>query len=344
MWLIVVLVILSVVTALLLTIVIYGAEKLAHMRKIERAVRNAWFAQGACEGDQCLVRVRPLSFPTTTSAAFDPALALKLGDYLSRIEVAGSYFKATKQEVPFQHPEDSRLLAVLPAPPPDYRPAFGAVYIVENRKIVIAMRGTSTSEEVSRDLQTNQEPFPEHETESMVHKGFLRTWKDHVNTILQILVQEQPEHVYLVGHSLGGAVATVGALELALRGYPVTCYTFGSPRIGNDGFADVLKNSEAVCWRVINECDFIKDMPPPVSPNFEDPEQPPFKYSHAGSELEFTQNNGSFKNNHVLEVYLKHMEYMATLNENSTGSERHAQPSAVTHPLDNVQSSHDIHP
>ncbi|RVW38708.1 hypothetical protein CK203_077483 [Vitis vinifera] len=52
-------------------------------------------------------------------------------------------------------------------------------------------------------------------------------------------------HVYVTGHSLGGALATLLALELsssqlAKRGViSVTMYNFGSPRVGNKRFAEV---------------------------------------------------------------------------------------------------------
>ena len=36
------------------------------------------------------------------------------------------------------------------------------------------------------------------------------------------------------GHSLGGALATLAALHLALQGYEVECVTFGCPKVGDE--------------------------------------------------------------------------------------------------------------
>jgi predicted lipase len=53
-----------------------------------------------------------------------------------------------------------------------------------------------------------------------------------------------PWQVYVTGHSLGGALATLCAYELCNRApskrahYSVTMYTYGAPRVGNKTFAD----------------------------------------------------------------------------------------------------------
>jgi hypothetical protein len=52
-------------------------------------------------------------------------------------------------------------------------------------------------------------------------------------------------HVYITGHSLGGALATLFAVELSSKlaksggQTQITMYNFGSPRVGNKQFADM---------------------------------------------------------------------------------------------------------
>ena len=70
-----------------------------------------------------------------------------------------------------------------------------------------------------------------------IHTGFFTSWQ---NTRCRILpdiekaLQKYPDYeLVLVGHSLGGAVAAIAALELQARGYQPQVTTFGQPRLGN---------------------------------------------------------------------------------------------------------------
>ena len=65
------------------------------------------------------------------------------------------------------------------------------------------------------------------------------------------LLQKHPDaNLYVIGHSMGAAMATVCVLDLKFR-YNLTrerafLYTFGSPRIGNDIFATFLRKQVKV--------------------------------------------------------------------------------------------------
>lgn len=77
-----------------------------------------------------------------------------------------------------------------------------------------------------------------------VHMGFYSSWKDCRRFIipqLEHLYDLYPSYtIHLVGHSLGGAVAALAALEIELLGWHPTVTTFGEPRIGNSGLRDYL--------------------------------------------------------------------------------------------------------
>ncbi|KAK5949171.1 hypothetical protein OHC33_009712 [Knufia fluminis] len=70
-----------------------------------------------------------------------------------------------------------------------------------------------------------------------IHSGFLTSWQNTRCTILphvEDALEKHPDYkLVLVGHSLGGAVATVAALEFQARGYEPHVTTFGEPRLGN---------------------------------------------------------------------------------------------------------------
>ncbi|CAK9154717.1 unnamed protein product [Ilex paraguariensis] len=111
-----------------------------------------------------------------------------------------------------------------------------------------------------------------------VHGGFLSAY-DSVRTRIISLIKltvgnmdDCPElaskwHVYVTGHSLGGALATLLALELSSSqlakcgAINVTMYNFGSPRVGNRRFADVYNEKVKDSWRVVNHRDIIPTVP-----------------------------------------------------------------------------------
>lgn len=129
--------------------------------------------------------------------------------------------------------------------------------------IVVAFRGTYSITNTVVDLSTVPQeyvPYPSPEdggetppkepdhrcTNCTVHMGFLSSWKaarDDVLPHLKQLHQQYPDYpLYLIGHSLGGAVAALAALELkVIFGWDnIVVTTFGEPRVGNEGFVKYL--------------------------------------------------------------------------------------------------------
>lgn len=111
-------------------------------------------------------------------------------------------------------------------------------YIMGNdRTIVVAFRGTEIKklQDWTTDLKAGFKP----ECGGNVHCGFQSAidhiWESLVVTILQFRTKNQK--LFLTGHSLGGALATLSAIRLVKSGQPVDAlYTYGSPRVGNRAF------------------------------------------------------------------------------------------------------------
>jgi len=79
------------------------------------------------------------------------------------------------------------------------------------------------------------------------------------------------EAIWLTGHSLGGAIASIGASYLHHRGFPesrIYIYTFGAPRVGD---AEYRRHMNKIFtyryWRFLHNHDIVPDVPfPGVSP------------------------------------------------------------------------------
>jgi len=84
--------------------------------------------------------------------------------------------------------------------------------------------------------------------------------------------------VYCTGHSLGGSLAQLFALDLASNCElilqlmqqgtpevrlqpPIGVYTYGQPRVGNRAFSRIFKRRVPHCFRVVNEGDVITTIP-----------------------------------------------------------------------------------
>ncbi|MDW8312444.1 MAG: lipase family protein [Burkholderiales bacterium] len=111
----------------------------------------------------------------------------------------------------------------------------------ESKEAIIAIRGTIPTfpPDVATDaLLMDLSPV----TDGGVHAGFLRAWSSVVERVDEAL----PAHalggvtVHCIGHSLGGALATLAADHLSRRGARVFLYTFGAPRVGGAGFCQQL--------------------------------------------------------------------------------------------------------
>jgi hypothetical protein len=101
-----------------------------------------------------------------------------------------------------------------------------------------------------------------------VHTGFFQAYwpiRETLFSTVQELLRANPRPVYLAGHSLGGALATMATAELAnhgdawIRDSIAACYTFGSPRVGDSSFDQFVK---VPLYRVTNGVDLVPAVPP----------------------------------------------------------------------------------
>ncbi|PKA57650.1 Phospholipase A(1) DAD1, chloroplastic [Apostasia shenzhenica] len=105
---------------------------------------------------------------------------------------------------------------------------------------------------------------------AMVHHGFYYAYHNTTmrtgvfDAIQKIRKLYGDKHITVVGHSMGGAMASFCALDLKVNygARDVRLMTFGQPRIGNTAFASYFKEHLPHAIRVTNGHDLVPHLPP----------------------------------------------------------------------------------
>tara|TARA_B100001113_G_scaffold353753_1_gene359617 strand:- start:8894 stop:9652 length:759 start_codon:yes stop_codon:yes gene_type:complete len=131
--------------------------------------------------------------------------------------------------------------------------------VVKDRNdLWFAFRGTEPSKlnDVMADLNLIKNAA---KAGGKVHSGFQQEVNDLWMDILAEIEHNQQlkvqKDIYMTGHSLGAAMATIAATRHA----PVELFTFGSPRVGGPKF---IKNIKCPHLRFMNNNDIVCRIPP----------------------------------------------------------------------------------
>jgi hypothetical protein len=102
------------------------------------------------------------------------------------------------------------------------------------------------------------------DTSMQVHSGFLGAYQSVREAVINIVKKNPLPKVVTVGHSLGGALAILSALDIAFNvpGKVVSCYTFGAPKVGNASFAKTYQEKVTQTFRFVNGSDVVPSCPP----------------------------------------------------------------------------------
>lgn len=139
-----------------------------------------------------------------------------------------------------------------------YRPEAGGkledrVYTrVEGDTTYVSFAGTEDSRDAKIDASIGDVEVPKEWTggrPARAHAGFVRTY-----AAIRGAVKVSTPKVVFAGHSLGGALATLAALDFAPRA-AVTLVTFGAPHVGDGNFVRLFDATVPTCVRVVNPYD-----------------------------------------------------------------------------------------
>ncbi|KAF7311759.1 Lipase-3 domain-containing protein [Mycena indigotica] len=145
------------------------------------------------------------------------------------------------------------------------------------REIVVSFRGTSSLADAITDLNLVLTPLatPGINKPFSVHSGFLNAYNDVARIVINSVGTQasqfsQGYSLIVTGHSLGGALAALGAVSLktAFPKVPMKLYTFGQPRTGDAQWAKYIESLVGVdnIFRAVHTFDGV---PTIVAPGFQ---------------------------------------------------------------------------
>ena len=155
--------------------------------------------------------------------------------------------------------------------------------------IVIAFKGTASIRNWITDAEFERTALISgmYGSVSRVHKGFEAAFSSILQPLIEALggcgifnaIHCKP--LFITGHSLGGALAVLAALELQRNGFRILqVYTFGQPRVGNADFKSLYETRAglgAKTFRLVFQEDVVPRIP--HLPAWHDP------YRHVGTEV-----------------------------------------------------------
>jgi|SRR5262245_14514828 len=146
--------------------------------------------------------------------------------------------------------------------------------------VVLAFRGTDEITDWITNLNIVMEPG----FGGQVHRGFAEALEavwDDVDSLVG-RVRDNGQTLWVTGHSLGGALATLAAKRLTTK--PFATVTFGQPRVGDQRFARAYRPE---LQRFVNNKDVVPTVPLRLVPGA----WPPAFYTHVGT-LDFFDSRG----------------------------------------------------
>ncbi|WP_413110249.1 lipase family protein [Thaumasiovibrio sp. DFM-14] len=128
-------------------------------------------------------------------------------------------------------------------------------------ELVISVRGTKRINDWVSNFNIGLKGSP---NGSLGHAGFINTFHTLRPQIKQFLVSQKsmPKRIHCVGHSLGGALASLIAdwlkEEFSMR---VNLYTFGAPRIGHESYSRKSESANDKIFRCTHGADPVPLIP-----------------------------------------------------------------------------------
>jgi triacylglycerol lipase len=156
----------------------------------------------------------------------------------------------------------------------------------DGTEIIIVFRGSDSSFDWETNFDTRQEraefkqqviqeeiideqekiyPYTaKSDSGALMHRGFIKAYFSVREQIHKYVKNNDISSVTTTGHSLGGALATLCAVDIQYNfsnKVSIEKYTFGAPKVGNDGFRNSFNQRVFNSYRFVHGMDIVSELP-----------------------------------------------------------------------------------
>ena len=173
---------------------------------------------------------------------------------------------------------------------------FGFLAVSATQELVAVIRGTDSILDWLHDASFLMVPCPVTGAHGYTEDGFTAVYKSlrigqpnaspcARDSVKSYLDSGAATSVTVCGHSLGGALATLLTLDVALNTScrTPTAYTYASPRTGDHFFAGAYNACIPASYRIVNRQDLVPKLPSIL----------PLPYEHVNTEYELNPQPGT---------------------------------------------------
>ena len=176
----------------------------------------------------------------------------------------------------------------------------GQAYVVtEMDKVIVAFRDTGSDKRWERILNMLTDAratlkklsFLDDPELSKIsaHEGFVSEYMLFREKVIEYVSEHPDKEIYIVGHSLGGALTTLASFDIASTlGREVNAITFGAPRVGMEEFRDAFEELPIKMYRFVVANDPIPRVPGMLIP-----------YEHVGELIQIDESGDLYGLNDV---------------------------------------------
>ena len=171
----------------------------------------------------------------------------------------------------------------------------GQAYVVtEMDKVIVAFRDTGSDKRWERILNMLTDAratlkkmsyLDDSElSEIKAHEGFVSEYMLFRDKVIEYVDMHPNKEVHVVGHSLGGALATIASFDIASTlDREVNTVTFGAPRVGTKDFRSAFEKLPINLYRVVVANDPIARVPGMLIP-----------YEHVGQLIQINESGDMY--------------------------------------------------